>query len=305
MEDVIAAVRAFNRFYTRLIGVLEAGFLGFDLSLPEARLLFEIAHAPGCSARDLQTSLGLDAGYVSRLLKGIEQRGWILRGRGEGDARRRPVHLTDEGRQVFDAIDRAQREAVVSLLERLPQGRRRDLSAALGSARMLLGDRPAEPVVIRPWRTGDMGMIAARQSILYKEMHDWGVGLEIVEGEVTTDFLRDLKPDREQCWVAELCGVMVGSVFLCDDGNGVARLRLLYVEPMARGRGIGEILVKTCLDQARAWGYGQMVLWTHTVLESARRIYAAHGFKITDAAEHNEFGVWVRGETWRLDFSQT
>jgi DNA-binding MarR family transcriptional regulator/GNAT superfamily N-acetyltransferase len=304
MEDAISAMRAFNRFYTRLIGVLDAGFLGFDLTLPEARLLFEIAHNPGGSARELQDALGLDAGYVSRLLKQMEQKDWIARGRSKDDARRRPVALTQAGRILFDQVDAAQRRAVQARLAALPEGRRTELAAAFGTARMLLGDRPAEPVVIRSWRTGDMGVIAARQSILYKEMHDWGVGLEIVEGEITTDFLRHLKPDREHCWVAELAGATVGSVFLCDDGDGVGRLRLLYVEPMARGRGIGEALVRTCIDHARACGYREMVLWTHTVLASARRIYAAHGFEITETSIHDEFGVEVQGETWRLDLSK-
>ena len=146
-----------------------------------------------------------------------------------------------------------------------------------------------------------MGLIVARQSILYAESHGWGVGLEAGELEVTAAFLRNFKPGREQCWIAEQQGVMAGSVFLTDEGGGLSRLRLLYVEPFARGCGVGRALVSTCVDFARATGYGAITLWTHTVLESARRIYAAHGFQITETALHHKFGVPVQGETWRLD----
>ncbi len=154
---------------------------------------------------------------------------------------------------------------------------------------------------LRGFRTGDMGLIAARQSILYSETQGWGVGLEINVGQATTDFLRRFVPGREQCWVAELDGVMAGSIFLTDEGAGVSRLRLLYVEPFAWGQGLGGLLVGTCVAFAREAGYGTIVLWTHTVLVRARALYAAHGFRLTETAMHAEFGVPVQGETWRLD----
>ena len=303
MQDAIFAVRAFNRFYTRLIGALDARFLGLDISLPEARLLFEIAQGEAPVAQDLQAALDLDAGYLSRLLKGFEARGWIQRERSAQDGRRRPIRLTPAGREIFAALDQRQRDAVVELLKDLPPGRRNDLAAALGAARLLLGDRPAEPHVIRPIRPGEMSLVASRQTILYDEMHGWGPGLEPVELETAAQFLRNFRPGRDQGWVAELAGAVVGSIFITDEGDGVCRLRLLYVEPTARGRGIGEDLVRTCIAFAEATGYARMWLWTHTVLESARRIYAAHGFELTEVETHEEFGMPVQGETWWLDLT--
>jgi GNAT superfamily N-acetyltransferase len=155
--------------------------------------------------------------------------------------------------------------------------------------------------LIRTFRTGDMGMIAARQAILYADSHGWGRGLEINVGETTLAFLRDFQPGREQAWIAEVDGTMAGSILLTDSGGGLARLRLLYVEPFARGRGIGDALVATCLAFARDAGYRAVTLWTHTVLASARRIYAGHGFRLIETALHREFGVPVQGETWHLD----
>jgi GNAT superfamily N-acetyltransferase len=161
---------------------------------------------------------------------------------------------------------------------------------------------PADPgFSVRTFRTGDVGLIVSRQSILYEASHGWGRGLEANEMEVGANFLRHFKPGREQCWVAELAGAMAGAVFLTDEGEGVCRLRLLYVEPFAQGRGIGGHLVRTCIGFARDTGYEAMTLWTHTVLASARRIYAAHGFRLTDTAMHRIFGVEVQGETWRLE----
>ena len=163
-----------------------------------------------------------------------------------------------------------------------------------------MGDQP-RAFTLRAFRPGDMGMIAARQAILYREVYGWGPKIEVIEGEVTAAFLRDFKPGREQCWVAEVDGAMVGSIFLTDEGDGLSRLRLLYVEPTARGMGVGEALVSTCVAFARQVGYDAMTLWTHTILTSARRIYAAHGFEIVEVQMHDEFGEPVQGETWRLD----
>lgn len=300
MDQTIAAVRRFNRFFTRLVGALNPRFLGTDMTLAEARLLFEIAHAERPLASDLQALLGMDAAQVSRTLRRFETRGLIVRETGSRDSRRRPIVLTDTGRAAFDTIDRRQRDQVLAMLEPLRPVQRNDLATALATARALLGGAP-DGFTIRTFRTGDMGMIAARQSILYAEENGWGRGIEIVEGEVTAAFLKNFKPGREQCWVADVDGVMAGSIFLTDEGDGLSRLRLLYVEPFARGRGIGEALVATCLAFARDVGYREMTLWTHTVLSSARRIYEAHGFRITATAVHDSFGEPVQGETWSLD----
>ncbi|MEH3117733.1 MAG: helix-turn-helix domain-containing GNAT family N-acetyltransferase [Methylorubrum populi] len=303
MDTTITAVRSFNRFYTGLIGALDDQFLGFDVTLPEARLLFEIATSdPGSgpvTARAVQAGLGMDAGYVSRIVARFEERGWITRARG-ADARARPIRLTQAGRAVFERLDERQRGAVAGLVGGLDALQRADLAEALARVRLLLQPETAQAFTIRPFRSGDMGLIAARQSMLYARSHGWGRGLEVVEGETTTNFLRDFKPGREQCWVAEIDGVMAGSVLLTDEGGGAGRLRLLYVEPFARRRGVGDTLVETCLGFAREAGYARLTLWTHTVLEAARRIYARHGFQCVETATHTSFGEPVAGETWTL-----
>ena len=302
MDTAIAAVRGFSRFYTQLVGALDPRFLDSDMSLAEARLLFEIAEAVQPVAVDLQAALGLDAGYVSRILRRFEADGLIERERDAADSRRRPIALTAKGRAAFDALNGRQRDKVAAMLEPLAPSARTDLVAALGTARVLLG-APRAAFTIRAFRTGDVGLVAARQSILYTEVYGWGRGIEINIGETTAAFLRDFKPGREQCWIAEVGSVMVGSVFLTDEGDGLCRLRLLYVEPFARGLGVGKALVRTCLAFARETGYTQMMLWTHTILETARRIYAAEGFELTETEMHEEFGTPVQGETWRLELA--
>jgi DNA-binding MarR family transcriptional regulator/GNAT superfamily N-acetyltransferase len=301
MDGAIAAVRGFNRFYTQFVGALDPRFLGSETTLAEARVLFEIAQAGTLVAADLQASLGMDAGYVSRLIARFEARGWVERGRGGTDARRRPIGLTPAGRAVFETIETRQRARMEAALGRLGALQRADLVAALGMARALLDPGPAQAMTLRTLRTGDAAMIAARQSLIYAQEYGWGRGLEINEAETASAFLRNFKPGREQGWVAELGGTMAGSVLLTDEGDGVARLRLLYVEAFARGQGIGGRLVEACIGFARETGYSAMTLWTHTVLASARRIYAAQGFRMVAAATHETFGVPVQGETWRLD----
>jgi len=301
MDDALATVRAFNRFYTLFVGALDPDFLGTHMSLPEARVLFEIAQAAEPVATDIQAALAMDAGYLSRVLARFEARGWIVRARAVGDGRRRSIALTPAGHAQFEVLDARQRAKVEAVLDRLTGYQRADLVASLNTARGLLAGPTDRTFALRTFRAGDMGLIAARQSLLYRETYGWGPGIEVNIGEVTAAFLRDFRPGREQCWVAEIDGVMAGSIFLTDDGGGLSRLRLLYVEPFARGLGIGDTLVRTCVDFARQVGYDAVWLWTHTVLESARRIYAAHGFQITDVHVHDEFGEPIQGENWRLE----
>jgi DNA-binding MarR family transcriptional regulator/N-acetylglutamate synthase-like GNAT family acetyltransferase len=297
MDDAIIALRAFARFYTRFAGVLDAHYMESELSLTEARLLYEIANRPAPLAAELQAELGLDAGYVSRILRKFEAKGWIARGRG-ADARRRPIAITSEGRACFAAIDARTRAQVARRVEGLSDGDRETLVAALGAVTGLLSGGEA-PWRIRTFRTGDLFTIAARQSILY-EPYGWARPMEILQGEVTTAFLRDFKPGREQCWVAERAGLMAGAVLLVDAGDNVGQLRLLHVEPWARGLGIGGALVAECVGFAREAGYGTVRLWTHSVLLSARRIYEAQGFRIVSTAVHHEFGKAEQGEIWEL-----
>jgi DNA-binding MarR family transcriptional regulator/GNAT superfamily N-acetyltransferase len=301
MEDSdVTAVRRFNRFYTQMIGALDTRFLGTDASLPEARLLFEIATREPVTASMLQDVLDMDAGYLSRMIARFQARGWVVRVVRADDARARDLRLTEAGRDAFAIIDERQRAAVSDLLDEVPGTSRRDLVDALTRARLLLDPASGGPFHIRPFRTGEPALIAARQSVLYAESHGWGRELEVIEGEVTAAFLRDFDPAREQCWVAEIDGVMAGAVFVTDEGDGLARLRLLHVEPFARRRGIGEALVARCVGFARETGYTALTLWTHSVLESARRIYAAQGFRCVETAMHDRFGVPLQGETWRL-----
>ena len=304
MEQAITAIRRFNRFYTQAVGALDARFLDSAVTLPEARLLFEIGGSAPVAARALQAGLDMDGGYVSRILARFEGRGWITRLPDPGDARARLIALTPDGQAVLDVIDTRQRQAVAAMLDRLGPVQRDDLTRALTMARLLLGPETASCVTVRPFATGDMGAIASRQARLYADSHGWGRELEVIEGQVTTDFLRDFKPGREQGWVAELDGVMAGSVLLTDEGGGTARLRLLYVEPFARGRGIGARLVDACVAFAGPAGFDRITLWTHTVLEDARRLYARHGFVLVETAMHEAFGVPLQGETWMRALGQ-
>lgn len=298
MTDAVESFRAYNRVHTRFAGVLKPRYMGSGMGVIEARLLYEIAANEPVLASALQDMLELDAGYASRILRRFEEQGWIARGRG-ADARQRPIALTEAGRAAFADLDEATRTETARQLEPLGADGRAALTGALDTARRLItGD--AEPWTLRPFRTGDMGLIASRQSILYDRGYGWGRGMEVLIGEIVTDFLRDFKPGREQCWIAERAGHMLGCVFLVEDG-GVARLRLLYVEAEARGLGIGKALVDACVDFARAAGYSKIVLWTHTVLTSARKIYAGAGFRIVSTEVHDEFGKPEQGETWELD----
>ena len=294
----IVALRAFNRFTTRFAGALDAHYLDSELSLTEARILYEIARREAPLASELQAELGLDAGYVSRILRRFQAKGWIERGRGE-DARRRPISLTTPGRAAFAALDARSRGKVAPYVERLGPADRDTLVAAMAAVTGLLGGADA-PWQIRTFRTGDLALIASRQSILY-DSYGWNPAMEVLQGEVTTAFVRDFKPGREQCWVAERAGMMAGAVFVVDAGDDVAQLRLLHVEPWARGLGIGSALVAECVSFARQVGYAKIKLWTHTVLGSARRIYEAQGFRIVETAIHDEFGKPEQGEIWELN----
>ena len=299
MEQAVATLRRFNRFYTRFAGVLEPRYMATEMSLAEARVLYEIANRDEPVAADLLAELDIDRGYLSRILRRFEGRGWIDRAR-DADARRRPIALTVTGREAFAQLDARTNGHVVDRLARIPASDRLALVAALDMTRALLGGDPAAPWSLRSFLPGDMGLIAARQTILYAA-YGWGRGMEALQNEVVAAFLRDFQPAREQCWVAERGGVMAGSIFLVDAGDGVAKLRLLYVEPWARGLGIGAALVDQCIAFAREAGYRRITLWTHTVLESARRIYEAKGFFIAEVAMHEEFGKPEQGETWTLD----
>lgn len=303
MDAAISSVRSFNRFFTKYVGALNNDFLDTGMTLAEARILFEIAHRQPCFADDLQQQLDLDAGFLSRVLGRFERREWIKRFPHPEDRRRRGIRLSTKGLSKFRQLDDRQRKVIEQNLQRLDGAARNRLTSALDAARGLLEGRELASFTLRTFRAGDMGLIASRQSILYRERYGWDSGIEVNVGEVTAAFLRNFKPGREQCWVAEVDGEIGGSVFLTDEGSGASRLRLLYVEPAFQGRGMGSALVESCLGFARSVGYGRMTLWTQSILEGARHIYAKHGFRMIEEKEHSMFGVPLRGETWELDLT--
>lgn len=298
MTEAITALRAFNRFFMTHAGALTASFLSTDMTLPEARLLYEIATREPVVAGTIGQELGIDAGYLSRMLRRFATRGWTERGRGS-DGRERPVSLTPAGRAAFEGLDARQYARVADALAHLSRPEADALVGALGTARALLGG-DLGPVTVRDFRPGDMGGIVMRQGNYYARQYGWVGGLERLQLEVCADFLRDHVPGRTNCWIAERAGIACGEVFLVDAGDGVAQLRLLHVDPIARGAGLGRMLVGRCVDLARAAGYREIMLWTHSVLLPARRIYEAAGFRITETAVHDEFGMPVEGETWRM-----
>ncbi len=298
----IAAIRRFNRFYTRKVGALEESLLNSRLSLAEARLLYEIANRTRPTAAELARDLSLDAGYLSRLLRGFEERRLIQREASAADARQSHLSLTDTGRGVFAPLDRRSREAVAGWLNGKTATERAALVGAMRSIEALLGgeSRPAAAVVLRDHRPGDIGWIIRRQGMLYAEEYGWDITYEALVAEILAKFVREFDPARERAWIAEQDGAIVGSVFLVRQSNDVAKLRLLCVEPAARGRGLGRLLVEECIRFARGKGYRTLTLWTNDVLTAARRIYEGAGFRLVAEEPHTSFGKDLVGQTWEL-----
>lgn len=299
----IEAVRAFNRFITRHIGALNEGLLASSFSLTECRILYELAHRPGVTASELGRDLGVDPGYLSRILRAFRERGLVAATAAEGDARRQELTLTAVGSQAFAPLDQRSRDEVAAVLAPLPESDRARLVEAMRTIETLIGDRrPAAPtVVLRPHRPGDLGWIIHRHAALYAREYGWDNSFEALVAEVAAEFIRNFDPDRERCWVAERDGEPVGSVFIVRQDDTTAKLRLLYVEPSARGLGIGRRLVDEAVAFARATGYRRVVLWTNDVLTAARGIYEAAGFTLVASEPHHSFGHDLVGETWSLE----
>ncbi|TGS14928.1 GNAT family N-acetyltransferase [Mesorhizobium sp. M2E.F.Ca.ET.209.01.1.1] len=302
-KERIDTVRAFNRFYTRQIGLLDESLLKSPFSLTEARVLYELAHRDGLVASDLVRDLGLDPGYVSRLLKKFEERGLVERAATEADARRASIALTPAGREAFAPLNQASHDQVRALLDRMAPADQDRLVKAMRTVQDLLGDRPESkvPYILRPLQVGDIGWITRRQGMLYTEEYGWDGTYEALVAEILAEFVKKFDPRWERAWIAEREGEVVGSVFVVRKSPKVAKLRLLYVEPSARGLGIGRRLVDECIAFARAKGYRTLTLWTNDILGSARRIYQAAGFKLVDEERHHSFGKDLVGQTWDLD----
>jgi len=298
----IEAIRGFNRFYTRKIGVLGRGLLGSDLSLTEVRVLFELAHRKGVTASELCGDLELDPGYLSRILQRFERDGYIRRRRAPEDGRRSFLSLTAAGRRAFAPLDARAHEEIGLVIKDLSASDQRRLVTAMREIETLLeGKREAkEGLSLRPPEPGDLGWVVERHGALYAQEYGWGERFEALVAGVVAGFVETFDPERERCWIAELDGEPIGSVFCVSRSKTVAKLRLLIVEPHARGRGIGAALVDECVRFARDAGYRSMELWTQSVLVAARRIYERAGFRLVEQERHREFGVEAVGETWRL-----
>jgi DNA-binding MarR family transcriptional regulator/N-acetylglutamate synthase-like GNAT family acetyltransferase len=305
--DPTTAVRRFNRFYTRQIGLLDEGLLDSPFSLTEVRLLYEIAHHAGITATELREFLALDAGYLSRILRGLRRQGLVSARAPAADRRRRRLTLTERGRRAFDALDARSTEEVGAMLARLSRAERRELVEAMHGIEGLLGRSADGPeamtagVVLREPLPGELGWVVKRHGELYAAEYGWDAEFEGLVAGIVGRFVAGLDPRVERCWIAELRGEPAGSVFLVKDSAAVAKLRLLLVEPWARGDGIVTRLVAECLRFARAAGYGKVTLWTNDVLHAARRVYERAGFRLVEEKRHHSFGHDLVGQTWELD----
>ena len=308
LETRIDAVRRFNRFFTRRIGVLREGLLHSPYSLAEARVLFEVAHRGDLTATDLSRGLGLDPGYLSRILARLEQQGLLEKVRSGSDGRQRLLSLTPEGKEAFSSLDARSREEVAEMLGDLSEGDQRRLLEAMQIIEGVVGGGSAggfkfsEPFLLRPHEPGDMGWVVHRHGVLYAKEYGWDESFEALVARIVADFVDGYDPARERCWIAEM-GKIVGCVFVVEDreaGDAVAKLRLLLVEPEARGLGLGARLVEECIRFARSRGYEKLTLWTNDVLGAARRIYEKHGFELVEEEEHHSFGKDLVGQVWEL-----
>lgn len=298
----ITAIRRFNRFYTRQIGVLEEGLARSPFSLTEARVVWELAHTPDATASQLSERLGIDPGYLSRILKSFETRKLVQRRVAPGDGRQMTLRLTAQGRRAFTQLDDATNADVGQLLDVIDSPDAVRLTRAMADIEQVLsGSRaPEAPYVLRPHAPGDMGYVVSRQALLYSREFGWDVRFEALVSRIVADFLDHFDPACERCWIAERAGEIVGSVFIVKhpERPGVAKLRMLYVERSARGLGIGRHLVEECTRFARTHGYHTITLWTNSVLASARRLYEAEGYTLIDETPHTSWGHELVSETW-------
>src|ERR687889_1942583 len=298
----VGVVRRFNRFWTRQIGVLGEGYLESPFSLTEVRVLYDLAHREETTASELGDELGLDAGYLSRLLRGFEKHGLIHKRPSEADGRRRLLRLTGRGREAFAPLDARSRSEIGAMLGGMSIAGQERLVKAMRTIERLLSGRPDPviPYLLRPHQPGDMGWVVHRHGILYAREYGWDEHFEALVAEIVAKFIKQYDPRLERCWIAEREGEIVGCVFLVRESEEIAKLRLLLVEPEARGLGIGSRLVEECIRFARKAGYQKITLWTNDVLDSARRIYEGMGFQLVHENPHHSFGHDLVGQTWEL-----
>jgi DNA-binding MarR family transcriptional regulator/GNAT superfamily N-acetyltransferase len=298
----IEAVRRFSRFYTRKIGALQDGYLRSPFSLTEARVLYELAHREKTTASELGTELALDAGYLSRILRAFERRGLIEKRPSETDRRQSIVSLTNEGLQSFATLNSRSGNEIAGILSELSPADQNRVVDAMRTIERLLGapSRPPRSYILRPHQPGDMGWVVHRHGVWYAQEYGWDERFEALVAEIVAQFIQRYDPQRERCWMAEMEGEIVGSVFLVKHSDEVGRLRLLLVEPKARGLGVGTRLVEECIRFARHAGYRNITLWTNSILVAARRIYERAGFQLVREEPHQSFGPQLIGQTWEL-----
>lgn len=298
----IAAVRRFNRFYTQKLGVLQPAWLGSPFSLSEARVLYEIKQRSGATASDIARDLGLDAGYLSRILRRFHKGGLIRRRICATDRRQCFLSLTARGGRAFDPLDKRAKQEVGALLAPLTAAEKDRLVASMGAIEAMIAAKPkaASEIILREPRPGDLGWVVARHAELYAQEYGWADNFEGVCAQIVADFATNYDSKCDRCWIAEMDGRNVGCVFLVRDTDEVARLRLLLVEPVARGRGLGTRLTEECIRFARERGYRSITLWTHQVLTTARRIYERAGFRLQSSEARRNFGQDVVSEHWDL-----
>ena len=300
----VDAMRSFTRFYTSIIGVLDEGLLQTPYSVTEARIIFELAQQEASGVADLRRGLGVDAGYMSRITARLEANGLVTRTRSPEDARRQVLRLTDRGHEVFALLDARAAEQVAQLLAPVPEPVQQRVVAAMDTIRVVLGDGRTDPlrtVVLRPPGPGDYGWVVARHGALYAAEHGWDATFEGLVARIVGDYVAAHDPAREAAWIAEVDGEPAGCVFCVAKDDATAQLRILLVEPSARGLGIGSRLVDECLRFATRAGYRSITLWTNDVLASARRIYEAAGFTLVDEEPHHSFGHDLVGQHWARD----
>jgi DNA-binding MarR family transcriptional regulator/N-acetylglutamate synthase-like GNAT family acetyltransferase len=305
LERRVREVRRFNRFYTKTIGVLREGLLGSPFSLTEVRVLFELAHRRRPTASELCAELGLDPGYLSRILRGFQKRGLVTRARSERDGRQSHLSLTAAGRKAFAPLDARSHDEVATLVRRLPAPEQARLVAAMESIAGLLGDGSAAPerapYRLRALQPGDLGWVVHRHGAVYAQEWGYDTRFEGLVARIVAEFVARFDPQRERAWIAERDGEVVGSVFLVKKTKTVAKLRLLLVEPSARGLGLGRRLVEECVGFARQAGYRKVVLWTQQSLSAARAIYQKAGFRRVAEERHRSWGPEQVSESWELD----
>lgn len=302
LDGQVDAIRGFSRFYTRKLGIIEPKLLHSSFTLQEARILYEIAHRPACTATDLTRDLGLDPGFLSRTLQALQRRQIVTRKPSRDDGRVNELSLTAKGRTAQAELERRSREEVGTLLAGLDNAQRADIVQAMTTIEQTL-ERPAEKpaaFILRSHRPGDIGWVISSQAQAYAEEYGWDISYEALVAQICAQFIRNYDAAREHCWIAEAGGERLGSVFLVNGGNDVAKLRLLLVEKKARGLGVGRALVEQCIRGAREKGYKEMTLWTQSVLVAARGIYQAVGFRRVKEEPHHSFGVDLVGETWEM-----